>query len=363
MPLPVRPDDITPAWLTAALQERHPGAVVRDVDVVFRAEVTNAHARLAVTYDEPAGAPPTMFCKLLPLDERRASITSTRMGPREVRFYRDLAPLLKLRVPEVHVALHDPDDDSFVLLMEDLEASGCVVSDGLLGVDVDGAATALEGLAEIHVRYEDPAVREAEAGWVPRPQFGSTYGSTMLQYGLDHHRDRLSDAFAAISDIYIHQGRALHELFTAGVPTVIHGDTHIGNLFFDHGTIGFLDWGIINCNTPMREVSYFLTMAMDVEERRRGQEELLRHYLAARRAFGGHEITFDEAWTAHRVHAAYCVPASCQVVTFPEPMSARRRVFSDAFLARAEAAIADLDALGALRDLAGLVPGIRPGAG
>ncbi len=355
MNVPVHPDDITPEWLTAALQERHPGARVAGVEVVFRAEVTNAHARLAVTYDEAAGAPPTMFCKLLPLDDRRASIAGTRMGPREVRFYRDLAPLLKLRVPEVHVGLHDEADDSFVLLMEDLEASGCTVSDGPTGVDADGAATALEGLAEIHVRYEDPARRAAEAPWVPPLQFGSTYGSVMLQYGLDNHRDRLSDAFATISEIYIHQGRALFDLFTSGPKTIIHGDTHVGNLFFDHGTIGFLDWGIINVNTPMREVSYFMNMAMDIEERRRSQADLLRMYLDARRAFGGSEISFDDAWTAHRVHAAYCVPASCQVVTFPAGMSERRRIFSDAFLERAEAAIADLDAVGALRDVAGLV--------
>ena len=57
---------------------------------------------------------------------------------------------------------------------------------------------------------------------------------------------------------------------------------------------------------------------------------------------------------AHRVHAAYCVPASCQVVTFPANMSERRRIFSDAFLARAEAAISDLDARGALREVGGL---------
>ncbi len=354
MQMPVYADDITPEWLTAALQEYHPGAHVAAVDVVFRAEVTNAHARLAITYDAPAGAPPTLFCKLLPVDDRRAAITTTRMGPREVRFYRDLAPLLKLRVPEVHVAEHDERDDSFVLLMEDLDASGCGVSDGTWGVDADGAAGALVGLAEIHARYEDPAKRAAEAPWVPEPVFGSTYGSVMLQYGLDNHRDRLSDEFAAISQIYINQGKALHALFTAGPKTIIHGDTHVGNLFFDDGTIGFLDWGIINVNTPMREVSYFMNMAMNIDDRRRSEHDLLRHYLDAREAFGASRITFDEAWMAHRVHAAYCVPASCQVVTFPANMSERRRIFSDAFLARAEAAISDLDARGALREVGGL---------
>ena len=351
---PVLATDITPEWLSAALQERHPGTRVASIEVMDRAEVTNAHARLAVTYEADTTAPPTLFCKLLPVDDRRASITSTRMGPREVRFYRDLAPLLKVRVPEVHVAIHDESDDSFILLMEDLTASGCEVSDGTWGVDTDGAAIALEWLAEIHARYEDPAMRAAEAPWVPEPVFGSTYGSVMLQYGLDNHRDRLSDEFAEISEIYIHQGKELHALFTQGPKTIIHGDTHVGNLFFDRGTLGFLDWGIINVNTPMREVSYFMNMAMNIEDRRRSDRDLLRHYLDARRAFGASEITYDEALLAHRVHAAYCVPASCQVVTFPPNMSDRRRVFSDAFLARAEAAIADLDARGALREAGGL---------
>jgi hypothetical protein len=350
---PISAYEITPDWLTAALQERHRGAQVASVEVVFTAEVTNSHARLAVTYDEPAGAPPTMFCKLLPVDDRRASITSTRMGPREVRFYRDLAPRLALRVPTVHVAMHDEADDSFVLLMEDLDASGCRVSDGLWGVGADAAAGALEQLAEVHARYEDPARRAAEVPWVPEPTFGSTYGSVMLQYGLDHHRDRLSDGFAAIAELYIHQGRALFELWTSGPKTVIHGDTHIGNVFFDGDVVGFLDWGIINVNTPMREVSYFMTMAMDVDERRRHQEELLRHYLAARRALGAGDLSFDDAWRAHRIHAAYCVPASCQVVTFPEGMSDRRRIFSDAFLARAEAAVDDLEAVAAVREAIG----------
>ncbi len=351
---PVTADEITPAWLTDALQERHPGAEVGSVEVVFSAEVTNSHARLRVSYVEPAGAPPTMFCKLLPVDERRAAITATRMGPREVRFYQDLAPRLDLLVPAVHVALHDPDDDSFVLLMEDLDARGCGVSDGTWAVDTDQAAGALEGLAALHARFEDPGRRAAEAPWVPELAFGSTYGAVMLQYGLDHHRDRLSDTFADIAGMYIHQGRALFELWTAGPKTVVHGDTHIGNLYFDGDAIGFLDWGIVNVNTPMREVSYFMTMAMNIDDRRRSEADLLRHYLEVRRGLGASEITFDDAWAAHRIHAGYCVPASCQVVTFPEGMSERRRVFSEAFLARAEAAIADLEAADALRAAAGL---------
>jgi Ser/Thr protein kinase RdoA (MazF antagonist) len=172
----------------------------------------------------------------------------------------------------------------------------------------------------------------------------------MLEYGIAHHRDRLSDAFVAITEVYLNHHDALQELWRRGPQTIIHGDPHIGNLFVDGGRAGFLDWGIVNVNTAMRDVSYFLTMAMSIEDRRAYERDLLRHYLDLRRAAGAAELTFDEAWSAHRLHAAYTVPACCQVVTFPEDASAARRTFADAFLAHSLAALDDLDAVGAVRD-------------
>src|SRR5436309_2643940 len=80
------------AWLTRALVERHPGVHVKHVDVVESHEATNLHARLRITYEEAAGAPDAMFCKLLPLDpSRREAIADTGMGRLEVLFYASLA--------------------------------------------------------------------------------------------------------------------------------------------------------------------------------------------------------------------------------------------------------------------------------
>jgi len=101
-------------------------------------------------------------------------------------------------------------------------------------------------------------------------------------------------------------------------------------------------------------VSYFLCMALSIEDRRHHERDLLRHYLDARAAGGGAKLGFDEAWRTHRVHAAYTVVACCQIAAFPEVASESRRIFAAAFLARAEAAIADLDTRSALREVAGL---------
>ena len=348
--IPRHPDELNADALTRLLAPHHPDAVVRTVTVHEIHEVTNTHVRVAVEYDRPVALPGSLFVKMVPREPgRREQIARTDMGRREVRFYEDLAPHLALRVPRVFGTAYDDTDGSFVIVMEDLADAGCTVSDGTVGVAPDAAAVALAELADLHVRYEDPQRRATEAPWVPSSVHGSPYGVNLLREALAGHRDRLTADFAAIAELYVDRCDDLQALWHAGRLSVIHGDPHIGNLFDDHGRTGFLDWGIINLGAPMRDVSYFMTMAMDPADRRAHERDLLAHYLDARAGYGGTPIALADAWTAHRLHAAYTVPACCQIVTFPDGISERRRVFSTAFLARAEAAVADLDALGALR--------------
>jgi aminoglycoside phosphotransferase (APT) family kinase protein len=271
------------------------------------------------------------------------------MGRRESRFYADLAPTVLMRVPACYASVFDADTHDFVIVLEDIVAGGCTISDGTVGVAPDSAAVALEELAHLHARFDDPAVREADVPWVPRARHASKYGERLLETALTAHRDRLQDDFAELARLYIDRGDELQALWHSGPNTVIHGDPHLGNLFDDRGRTGFLDWGIINVSSPMRDVSYFMTMAMGIEDRRTHEQALLRHYLEVHNAIAATPISFDDAWRMHREQAAYTVPACCQIVVFPENITEKRRVFSRAFLARAEAAIADLDALGAVR--------------
>ena len=351
--IPARADDIDAAWLTGALASRHPGVRVEAVRVAEAHEATNAHAILEPTYAEAAGAPAHLFCKLLPGDPRmRPLVAATGMGRREARFYAELAPKLSLRTPRVHGARHEPRGEGFVLLLEDLASTGCRVSDGTTGVAADAAAVALEELAGLHLRYLDPALRAAEADWVGGPMHDPSYAGGMLGAALAQRPDALEPAFAEVSRLYLEAADAIHGVWQQGPSTVIHGDTHIGNLFFDDaagGRVGFLDWGILSTGTPLRDVSYFLAMALDVEVRRAHEHDLLRHYLEIWNAGSRVPIDFDGAWESHRVHAAYTVVASCQAVQDPSTMSPGRRRFADAFVSRASAIVDDLESAAAVR--------------
>jgi hypothetical protein len=53
-------------------------------------------------------------------------------------------------------------------------------------------------------------------------------------------------------------------------------------------------------------------------------------------------------------NAAHTVPACCQIVAFPDDATERRHIFAAAFLARAEAALENLEVRAALRRFADL---------
>lgn len=356
---PVTLDGMTPEWFSTALAPHHPGIEVTDVHVGRVRHGTNTHVKLRLTFALESDVPVLLFAKLPPLDpDRRAAVNRTGMGAREVRFYRHLARHLPHRTPAAYATYLDPETGEFLLVLEDLDASGATLPDPVAGVTPEQAGQAMDDYAALHVRYESqdgsapPDVRP-EAAWVEPAKRGSTYGADLLRVGLDRHRDRLADSFIEVAEHYIAEQDQLYDLWRGGPRTVIHGDGHIGNLFVDRdGRLGFLDWGLVNLGSPFRDVSYFLTMSLSPENRRAHERGLWERYLQRRLDLGGTPIDFADAWRQHRLHAAYTVPASCQIVTFPEGQTPGRERFAAAFLARSVAAIEDLDAADAVRSAA-----------
>lgn len=342
--LPVQVSDLTPAWLSGVL-----GLDVVDVTVLDHASATNQRVRLGLTYAAATAGPASLFVKLASPDPaHREMIGASSMGEREARFYVDVAPSVDLRVPRSYYAA-SADDGSFALLLEDLAAGGCAFSDGAWGVTADAAAAALEELARFHARFEDPAVRSAVAPWLaaPQPQHGD-FVAQLMRTVLDEHADVLTPAYVAAGELYVEHHDRLGELWDAGPRTYIHGDTHIGNVFLDRGRVGFLDWGLSRVSTPLRDVSYFLTMTVDPEERRRSESDLLRVYLQALRTAGGADIAFDEAWATHRVQAGYTVVATF-LSFMPSYATDDAQALGTALRRHSELALDDLQVVDAMR--------------
>lgn len=349
--LPVDASGLTPAWLSEALAPRHPGVRVAAVEVLDATERTNHHLRLGLRYDVRAGAPDTLFCKLPPRDpEHRARIGAGGMGTREVEFYAGVAPSVSMRMPVCHFAAREADG-SFLLLLEDLSAQGSRISDGSWAVPGKLARPPVADLAELHVRFGEPARLAAVSTWAAsRRAKPADFVIRTLRYVVDECRPLVNDAYIEIAKLYIEHHEAIDAYWDGGPQTLIHGDAHIGNLFIDGDRVGFLDWGMAKIGTPMRDLGFFLTMGLESGDRRRDERDLIRHYLDVRHALGGSRISFDDAWLAHRIHAAYTVIASFLTMVPPYNTEARR-MFTTNFRNRAIAAIDDLDSVDALRSV------------
>lgn len=349
--IPADPSCITPAWLSDALSARHPGVRVASVEVLDSTERTNSHLRLALDYERAAGAPATIFCKLPPSDPaHRARIGAGGMGLREVRAYTDVTPSLSMRVPACHFAAAG-EGGAFAMLLEDLVASGGRVSDGSWAISGSLAPAAVADLAELHVRHEDPERFAAVAPWAAhRRGKAPDFVIETLLHVIETCRDRLSDAYLEVARLYVDHHETIDAAWDGGPQTLIHGDAHIGNLFLDGDRVGFLDWGMARIGTPMRDLSFFLTMGMEPGDRRRDERDLIRHYLDVRGRLGGRALSFDDAWLAHRLHAGYTVIASFLSLVPPYDTESRR-MFTTHFRARAMAALDDLDTVGALQAL------------
>ena len=104
----------------------------------------------------------------------------------------------------------------------------------------------------------------------------------------------------------------------------------------------------------MRDVGYFLCMALSVADRRQHERELISCYLEHRKRLAGEAPSFEAAWQEHRVQASYTVVASAPAVLNPGIAGDPNGVYAAHFVARASAAVEDLRADEVLRAELGL---------
>lgn len=102
--------------------------------------------------------------------------------------------------------------------------------------------------------------------------------------------DRLVDGYLALVDGHGTQQN------TPGW-CVIHGDTHLGNFFrTPDGLPALLDWQLVQRGMWQLDIGYHLAAALDVDDRRRNERDLLTHYLDCLRAAGVSAPAWPAAW-------------------------------------------------------------------
>jgi hypothetical protein len=289
---------LSPAWLTSALQPRFSGIEVTAVTpgpVISRVS-TNARFQIECAGGVPEGLSPFLCAKGYFSEIGRLA---RRASEPEVCFYRDLVPSIGVRTLRSVYADFDPSAELGVVITEDVVQEGATFLDALSEYTPDQTAMSLEELANLH----SPTWGDSSLESVP--WLASRLGSYTEVRGLAEISgnfggpigagvpDRVRDA-ERLYDTYCKLGA---EVVSQSPWSVIHGDAHVGNLFLDAtGRPAFVDWQLVQRGPWYLDVGYHIASTLTVDDRRRTERDLLRHYLDQLAARGIDAPSWDDAW-------------------------------------------------------------------
>lgn len=311
---PAHPDAITAGWLTERLRAAGQLAQGEVIALAWQPIGTGQvgdSARISLTYDRPGAGPATIAGKF-PAADAMSRQTAGAFGlyAKEVGFYREIAPHLGVRAPQVLAAEIASDGVDFILLFEDLgparggnQLASCSAADARAGV---------KQAAAIHAPSWDNADLLATSWLQPNPaqveQIRALYPNAQAIFR-ERYADTLEPEFMAVCEALNDAG----ELWFGREPRtrcIVHGDFRLDNMLFDikggAEEIAVLDWQTVAIGSGLTDIGYFLGTGIGDALRRAHEGELLDLYCAEMTARGV-PLTRDAIWDDYVIGALHGV--------------------------------------------------------
>jgi hypothetical protein len=289
-PLPLTIEDVTPAWLEAALRHDRPAVGLRDAELVDVQHGTCTKLRYRLDLDAAGRAAEIPELVIVKGGFEPHSRSMHYMHGHEVHAYADVAPLSPLRSPACWFAGYDEVRRQGIVILDDLVARGVEFCHPQRPLTPDAVADRLEVLARHHaLSWGDPGrLFPWATGYV---EGFDRYGEQLLTPEV--WQSFVESARGAAASTLFHDldwmRRALRQLVKLGnqLPrALLHGDTHLGNLYVDiDGVPGFFD-SQPHHGPAMAEVAYHIAGALDPADRREHERALVARYRDALVAAG-----------------------------------------------------------------------------
>lgn len=304
--------ELDAAWLDEAL--RRAGVLPRGRVVDARVEVIGTgkmadNFRCNLTFaDAPTEAPTSVVAKLAAIDETsRSAGVGGGAYRREVRFYQELAPRIKMRTPRCFFADIDEASGDFVVLMEDMAPAA--PGDQIRGCNTDVAAVAIAEAVGLHAPFWNDASLVSHDWLTPSTIEAAQFVQILLQQfwpgfcerfgdGLDAEAVALGQRFV---DNYVVWFKEYH-----GPLTLIHADYRLENMLLappeseaSLPAIAVVDWQTAAQGCGLADVAYFLGGGLSVHDRRESERAFVQEYCARMRS-EGIELPDEEGWQMYR---------------------------------------------------------------
>ncbi len=309
---PATAEQISPAWMSWALQRNYPGVEVTSVSVVDIMAATATKIRIRLGYNAAgieAGLPPTMIVKGAfgkNVDDMEHTFTSEMQG------YRDIVSGIGLNTPTCYFAGKQKKNP--IMVLEDLSGDDCIFGSVHVPLTFDQAASVLDVLARLHARYwQHPALADdGDFGWILRTVTGwhLAYMKMVLQpekwrFYLSLPRGAAVPIGTAKDPARLERALDKQWAFHRTQPlTMGHGDSHVANIYLNRKGGGLIDWEMRRCPW-FHDFTYFVISALDMVDRRKWELPLLQFYLGRLKEYGVTPPSFDDAFYCYSREALY----------------------------------------------------------
>jgi len=317
---------------------------VRDVD-----HGTATRARLDITGDPER--PGTAFVKLAPTrPAERFFNRFMALAHNEAELYRRLHPALSDVMPDLYGAASDGRGHAVVIL-EDLSIRDAVFPPLSTGATATQALAVAAALATVHQKFwQSPRFSGDLAYLGPTRSRNSRLGPHswhLLRTIPKDFNDVVPQEVRDEAKMLIKQRWAIAAVMRTYPHTLIHGDTHLGNICFVGDRPILFDWQVTSCGPAVKDLAYFAATSIDSDTRRAIDTDLVRTYVDTLNADGTERLSFDDAWDSYRLFAFTAFIAAGVTAAFGRRLQGEAT--TRAGLDRAVQALHDFDSLGRLR--------------
>jgi hypothetical protein len=308
-PAPIVLDEVLNAeWLSWALSQGREPVKVRAFEVLETLGPSALKIRIKLDFEgAPPADVPSQICIKGIFDPALSQWLKSGAQQAEANFYKILAPRLTVRVPRALYSGFDPQTMAGLVVMEDLIPRGVHFLTALSPYTPEQARGSLDQLARLHGGAWAPGPEvdpwiTPKLGGMARTQPLPPERLTELLNG--ERGEALPSAVKSGPRIYAALARMAEKAEGLGY-CFVHGDAHAGNVWEGPEGVGLVDWQVLQRGHWSMDVAYHIGAALDVEDRRKSEKDLLGYYLDRLEAHGGAKIAFEDAWPMYQAATPY----------------------------------------------------------
>jgi thiamine kinase-like enzyme len=356
--IPISYAAMTPEWFTDVLCRDKPGIKVVDFSLGNVDNGSSNRRRILLTYSSDPrehGLPSSVFCKASHELINRISLGISGAAHGEAMFYNNVRPLLDIDAPRAYLATYDPESFNSIVVLDDL-ADQVEFGQQDTPITWERAANMVRLMANYHAALcEHPDLTSQKLGlptW--KQEWFMTVDLLNMQAAVERSFRAAESVIPArllarAADVWPAAQRsvAVHDRLPR---MLLHSDTHLKNWYLrGESGMGLMDWQLACVGHGSRDVAYAIAVALQPEQRRAWEQDLLRLYLDESRSRGVPVMAFDEFWDLYRLQLftalAWWAITLCPADLQPEDMQPPDTAME--FIRRISTAIDDLDAVDA----------------